>query len=122
MARFILGLFFLSAWLSVTAQGRIILAGKVTDGRDGEPVEFASVVIADGQVAGSAGCNTYSGDVTSDGGQMLTVGPLINTQMACPEPIMEQETTYLQALQSALQWSYVAGQLGKQGLYACRLR
>jgi len=51
MARFILGLFFLSAWLSVTAQGRIILAGKVTDGRDGEPVEFASVVIGDGQVA-----------------------------------------------------------------------
>jgi len=66
---------------------------------------------ADGQVGGSAGCNNYSASVSSDAGQNLMVGPVVPTQMACPEQIMNQEMSYLAALQSATQWSYFPGQL-----------
>ena len=63
------------------------------------------------QVSGSAGCNNYNAAVSSDGGQALTVGPAASTMMACADPIQAQETAYLTALQTAVQWSYVAGQL-----------
>ncbi len=66
---------------------------------------------ADGQISGSAGCNNYSASVGSDSGQNLTVGSAISTQMACPDPIMNQELQYLTALQAADQWSYLAGNL-----------
>jgi heat shock protein HslJ len=56
----------------------------------------------DDRVSGNAGCNTYNGPYTSTD-TTLTVGPLINTLMACLEPsgLMEQETQYLAALQKA---------------------
>jgi|GEM_PF-1538734 len=66
---------------------------------------------ANGQVMGSAGCNTYSATLSSDGGQTMTVGPVIATQMACPEPVIAQELDYLTALQNATGWSYFPGQL-----------
>ena len=52
----------------------------------------------DGQVSGNAGCNTYTGAYTLDG-TSLTVGPLATTMMACEQPIMDQETKFLAALQ-----------------------
>jgi len=66
---------------------------------------------ADGQISGSAGCNNYNAPLSSDGGQALTVGPVISTQVACPEPQMSEETEYLAALQGAMQWSYLSGKL-----------
>ena len=53
----------------------------------------------DGQVAGNAGCNTYSGPYKLDG-TSLTVGPLVTTRMACDQAIMDQETQFLAALQT----------------------
>ena len=53
----------------------------------------------DGQVAGNAGCNTYSGPYKLDG-TSLTVGPLATTMMACDQKIMDQETAFLTALQT----------------------
>lgn len=53
----------------------------------------------DGQVAGNAGCNQYSGPYKLDG-TALTVGPLVTTRMACDQPIMDQETAFLAALQT----------------------
>ena len=57
---------------------------------------------ADGEVAGSGGCNRYFGPYQSQDA-MLQVGPLASTRMACeaPEGVMEQETQYLTALQEA---------------------
>ncbi len=75
------------------------------------PETTITASFADGQVSGSAGCNNYNGSVTSDSGQNLTVGPLVTTRMACPEPAMSQELQYLTALQAASQWSYFPGQL-----------
>ena len=63
------------------------------------------------QISGSGGCNSYNASVSSAGGQALTVGPIAATKMACPDPIMDQETQYFTALQNVMQWSYLAGQL-----------
>ena len=48
-------------------------------------------------INGSAGCNSYFGSATLSG-STLSFGPLGSTKMACPEPIMQQETDYLAAL------------------------
>ena len=66
---------------------------------------------ADGQVAGSGGCNRYNAPVSSDDAQSLTIGPAISTLMACPEPSMTQEMQYLTALPNTMQWSYYIGKL-----------
>jgi heat shock protein HslJ len=57
---------------------------------------------ADNQVTGSAGCNDYSGTYQI-GGSSLSFGPLGSSMRACGEPegIMQQESEYLAALQSA---------------------
>jgi heat shock protein HslJ len=55
---------------------------------------------AEGQVAGSASCNRFGGPVTI-AGDSITFGPQAVTRMACPEPVMGQESAYLEALQHA---------------------
>jgi heat shock protein HslJ len=54
----------------------------------------------DGKLSGNSGCNTYNGTYTTTGNQ-IKIGPLATTRMACPQEIMDQETQYLAALQSA---------------------
>jgi heat shock protein HslJ len=54
----------------------------------------------DGNLSGNSGCNTYNGTYTVTGDQ-IKIGPLATTRMACPQEIMDQETQYLAALQSA---------------------
>jgi heat shock protein HslJ len=54
----------------------------------------------DGGLSGSAGCNSYRGNVTVEG-NTLTISPLITTRKACDETIMTQEVNYLRLLQSA---------------------
>jgi heat shock protein HslJ len=53
-----------------------------------------------GKVAGKGSCNRFSGSAEISGNS-IKFGPLISTRMACPEPIMNQETKYLGALQAA---------------------
>ena len=50
-------------------------------------------------VSGSSGCNTYSGGYTLDGIN-VTIGPLASTMMGCEQPMMDQETAFLTALQT----------------------
>lgn len=54
----------------------------------------------DGKVAGSSGCNSYSGPYTVDG-KNIAMGPFASTLMACPDLIMAQEFLYLKALENA---------------------
>jgi heat shock protein HslJ len=54
----------------------------------------------DGSLTGNSGCNTYNGTYTVTGDQ-IEIGPLATTRMACPQEIMDQETLYLAALQTA---------------------
>ena len=55
---------------------------------------------ANGTVRGHGGCNSFYGDYLLDNGQ-LKIGPLGATRMACPEPVMSYEITFLEALHSA---------------------
>ena len=54
----------------------------------------------DGSIAGHGGCNRFTGsfESTETG---VTVGPLASTRMACPEPIMSREQSFLDALQNS---------------------
>jgi len=65
---------------------------------------------ADGNLSGNAGCNQYNGSYQVNGNQ-ITIGPLISTMMACPQETMQQESTYLIALQSATSFEQSAQQL-----------
>jgi heat shock protein HslJ len=47
----------------------------------------------DGSVAGSSGCNTYSGGYEASGDAMI-IGPLAATRMACIGPLQVQESVY----------------------------
>lgn len=60
--------------------------------------ELTAVFTAD-TVSGSSGCNTFTGGYTLNGEQ-ITVGPLAGTMKACEQPIMDQETQFLAALQA----------------------
>lgn len=72
-----------------------------------------TLLIDDGQISGSAGCNNYTGSLTSDAAvlQSFQVGPLATTRKFCPDPISTQETTYLTLLGSVQGWRYDAGWL-----------
>jgi heat shock protein HslJ len=65
----------------------------------------------EGRVSGRGSCNRYSGPVEYGRGK-IKVGALISTKMACMEDgLMKQESTYLNALESAQ--TYKIGADGK---------
>jgi heat shock protein HslJ len=58
-----------------------------------------------GGVTGTAGCNTFNGEVTIDGSD-LSFGPLATTQMACVEEgVADQEQAFLAAVQDATSYT-----------------
>jgi len=66
---------------------------------------------AEGQMAGSAGCNRYFASYTVDGGA-LTIGQAGSTMMACePAEVMEQEAQFLAVLGTAAGWHVEGDQL-----------
>jgi polar amino acid transport system substrate-binding protein len=74
--------------------------------------EVTAVFGDDGSVSGSAGCNTYNATYQVDGNS-LTVGSVTATRQTCSEPegIMEQESAYLVALESATAYRVEGDQL-----------
>ncbi len=56
----------------------------------------------DGTLSGSAGCNGYTASYTVEG-DTLQIGPPASTRKMCSEPegVMEQEASYLAAIQAA---------------------
>ena len=66
-------------------------------------VQITAQFGADGQIAGFSGCNNYSATYTPGPDGTVQVGPIAATKKACSEPanVMEQESHYLAALQSA---------------------
>jgi heat shock protein HslJ len=65
---------------------------------DGEPlpenVSISIKFLEDDRVAGHSGCNRFMGGYTLTG-EGLSFGQLAGTMMACPEPQMEVERTFL---------------------------
>lgn len=63
----------------------------------GEPPAADSEItlsFADGRVAGRSACNRYTASATLEGASLVT-GEAVGTRMACPEPVMAQETAFL---------------------------
>ncbi|HEY53618.1 MAG TPA: META domain-containing protein, partial [Caldilineae bacterium] len=54
-----------------------------------------------GKVAGSAGCNDYSGKYQTASDASIKISDLKGGRMACDQPIMDQELNFLSALESA---------------------
>lgn len=54
----------------------------------------------DGTLSGNSGCNDYSGPYKVSGNK-ITIGPLVSTRKACAQEIMDQESQYLAALETA---------------------
>jgi heat shock protein HslJ len=65
----------------------------------------------EGRVAGSSGCNNYSTSYIVDGNQLTFSEPMASTLMACPEPIMEQERDYTQALADTAEFEIINDEL-----------
>ena len=53
-----------------------------------------------GSVGGFAGCNSFSGTYGTNG-NVVRIGRLATTRVACAQEIMDQETAFLEALQGA---------------------
>ncbi len=79
--------------------GDWVLTGGSIDGVDAAVLEDhrITLTIAGSRISGAAACNTYGGDLVmrADG---LHIDNLAQTAMACEEPAMSAETTYLGAL------------------------
>ncbi len=71
----------------------------------GEPASAAAAVtlkfLPDGQIAGSAGCNRYSGSFELDPDGWLRAGPLRTTFRLCRDVVMGLEQRYLRSLEAA---------------------
>ena len=71
-------------------------------------VEGSTVTLnfdADGQVGGTAGCNSYGGMVSVNG-DAITFSQVFSTLMACiDENVTQQETNYLKALEAATRFA-----------------
>ncbi len=76
-----------------------------------ESGESITLELKDGRLTGSAGCNRYFSDVTSDGGQQLSVGPVGATRRMCLPEVMKDEGAFLQRLQGVDRFSFVLGDL-----------
>jgi heat shock protein HslJ len=101
------------AVISFAAQEVASLTGVVwraTDYNEGngsvvvvmEGTEITAIFSEEGGLSGSAGCNNYVTQYKLDGSQ-INIGPAASTMMFCEEPagVMEQESAYLKALESA---------------------
>jgi heat shock protein HslJ len=67
---------------------------------------------SEGLVRGSAGCNSFQGDYSITG-QKIAFSELAMTLMACPEPegVMDQEQSYVRALQQVDRFEFSEGRL-----------
>jgi heat shock protein HslJ len=83
------------------------LAGKSILQNTGITAQFGS----DGTLSGLAGCNQYNGKYTVSGNSITISTPLATTMMACPQPVMDQESAYLKALGEAKTYTVKGNQL-----------
>jgi heat shock protein HslJ len=84
-------------WYAVSVNnGRGAVQGLVAG------TEITALFGEDGSLSGSAGCNNYSAQYTTDG-DAISIGPAAMTMMMCvdPEGVMEQEMAYVTALSNA---------------------
>lgn len=70
-----------------------------------------TLVLEDGRISGSSGCNRYFAAVEEPEPTSLTLGAIGTTRMACPTEVMELEARYLTALKDVVAYGFLAGKL-----------
>jgi heat shock protein HslJ len=89
---------------------------RLTDGtHDGAPLQVPAnapitMIVADGEIGGTAACNRYGGEVSIDGDR-LAVGAMSMTEMGCDQAVMDAESAYLAALGAVTGWERSGDQL-----------
>lgn len=66
---------------------------------------------SDGRLGGSGGCNRYFTSLELAGDLSLKLGPIGSTMMACPEPVMDQEAAFLNALEAMVRFEVESARL-----------
>ena len=64
-----------------------------------------NAAFADGNLAGSSGCNRYVTSYQSEGDNMAVKSEIASTMKACPEAWMKQEANFLAALKGVQQYT-----------------
>lgn len=88
---------------------------------EGEPIPVLAdhpitMLLREGEIIGTAACNTYSGQYRASGGDFSLVDGVAVTEMACfPPEAMESQQTYLNALLTVDQIEVAAGKLTLSG-------
>ncbi|MBI5964660.1 MAG: META domain-containing protein [Chloroflexi bacterium] len=81
-----------SASTSLAGDWKLISYGSPANPTPALPyVETSLTFESDGTLGGRVGCNSFSGDYKVDG-NAVTFGAIAATEMACDEPIMQQES------------------------------
>jgi heat shock protein HslJ len=75
-----------------------------------EDVEI-TLLVQDERVSGSSGCNKYFAGVLAPTAGEFAFNGMGATRMACPEPEMDLERRYLQALAGASDYRFLGGRL-----------
>ncbi len=79
-----------------------------------QPLVAGSMITAkfeNGEVSGNSGCNSYGGSFSASG-EKLAISGVMMTEMAClDQPVMDQESAYLKAIEEATSFSIVDGRL-----------
>lgn len=81
-------------------------------GRTLVPASHVTLEFANGTVQGSDGCNRYHGPYIADAEGFRLSGNIASTMMACPEPLMQQATAFIDALSQARAARIEGNQLG----------
>ncbi len=76
-----------------------IAAGEVVSSVLADTEITASLDEEGSTIAGSAGCNRYTGTFTTGGDGSLVLSPLATTRMLCPDDVMAQESAFLRAME-----------------------
>lgn len=89
-----------TGWILTELNGQPVLAGPLVT------LNFAS-----GNLAGTDGCNHYSGTYTMEDSQITVGKEILSTLMACEESIMQQASEYIQVLQASFNYKIQGNQL-----------
>ena len=77
-----------------------------------DPADFTiTAQFTDGRIGGTSAVNSYGGPYESGADGAFSVGELVSTMMAGPEPDMRAETTYLELLRAATSYKVEDGTL-----------
>jgi len=90
-----------TSWLLDTLAGQPPVAGTAIT------LNFGS----GGALGGYDGCNNYTAGYSLNGANITLLSPIATTQKACPEPVLQQSTAYLQALGKAATYKVDSGKL-----------